>query len=480
MNRFVLPHGRRCAIVVFALGAVLMAVQAAAALPTPVTRALKRFGVPPEHLSLFVQPVDAFAPVLLYRADVPRPPASTIKLLTTLVALETLGPAYQWKTEFYAGAPVKSGRLGGDLYIKGYGDPYLVVESFWKDLRALRAMGVQQIDGDLVADDSYFQVPSRRPGAFDGRPYRPYNVAPSALLVNFSAVRFMFLPDPEGRGVHVAADPVSPKLAVDNRLRLGSGKCPEFLPVATGVRVRGQKSTVTFSGRYPAACGARALYRAVLPPDTYLDALFRELWRELGGSFNGRVRRAAVPSNAIHLYTGHSRSLAQVIRGINKYSNNVMARQLLLTLGAQELGAPGDTAKGIEVVHRWLAARHLDFPELVLDNGAGLSRKTRISARHLGMVLLAGYHSPYMPEFISSLPLGGMDGTLKHRFDDQPITGHLHVKTGSLAGALGMAGFVQDRRGRLWAVVCLLHDPRADSGAGKAVEDAVFQWLFRH
>jgi serine-type D-Ala-D-Ala carboxypeptidase/endopeptidase (penicillin-binding protein 4) len=450
-------------------------------LPAPIAAALKRNGLSARGLSLYVREIGQAQPVLAVSADRPRHPASTIKILTTVAALEELGPAYHWKTEAYAGAPVRDGRLDGDLYLKGYGDPYLVIENFWLFLRGLRARGLETINGDLVLDQGYFAREPGDPGEFDNQPLRAYNVLPNALLVNFQAVNFRFIPRPGDGRVDIVADPPLANVEVENRVKLTRGSCRGWWGHGLGLDVRQDKDAtrVVFRGSYDAACGENGLFRVVSEPAPYLLGLFRALWTELGGRFTGGVREGAVPDDASLLYTGYSPPLADVIRSINKYSNNVMARQLLLTLGAERAGPPGTTEKGAAAVHEWLRQRGLDFPELVLDNGAGLSRDTAISARHLGQVLLAAWRGPYMSEFVSSLPISATDGTLRKRFsDDADLEGQMHLKTGSLQDVRSLAGYVLDRAGRRVIVVCLHNGPRADTAAGEAVQDAVLKWVY--
>lgn len=448
-------------------------------LPEPVAAALKRNGFPTRGLSLYVHEIGQPEPILSVSANVPRQPASTMKLLTTLAALEELSPAWRWKTEAYVTQPVRDGRLAGDLYIKGYGDPYLVIENFWRFLRALRATGLETIEGDLVLDQSHFV---REPGDaadFDNQPLRVYNVLPQALLVNFQAVNFRFIPQPSTKRVQIIADPLPANVDLENRVALSDAACRGWTR-SLGMKVRHEKdrTRVIFSGSYDAACGDNELFRVVSEPAPYILGLFRSLWAELGGRFGAGVREATVPADAALFYTAWSPPLAEVIRSINKYSNNVMARQLLLTLGAEQAGAPpGTTDKGIEAVREWLKRHNLIFPELVLENGAGLSREEAITARHLGQLLLAGWRSPYMPEFVSSLPLAAMDGTLRRRFNGASLDGQMHLKTGSLRDVRSVAGYVLDRAGRRTAVVCLHNYPRADSAAGEAVQEAVLQWV---
>ncbi len=448
-------------------------------IPEPIMAALKRAHLPTRGLSLYVHEIGKTEPLLAVSADAPRQPASTIKLLTTLAALEDLSPAYRWKTEVYVNAPVPFGRLDGDLYLKGYGDPYLVAENFWLLLRSLRAQGLEKIHGDLVLDQNYFARETGDAAEFDNQPLRAYNVLPQALLVNFQAVNFRFIPQPQNKRVHIVVDPLPVNLQIENKITLTHNPCRGWAH-GLGMKVTHQQNQtkVVFSGNYDADCGDNELFRVVSPSAPFILGMFRTLWTELGGSFEGGVREQATPPEAQLFYSANSPPLADIIRSINKYSNNVMARQLLLTLGAEHGGAPASTDKGIQVLRAWLKQRGLDFPELALENGAGLSREETISARHLGQVLLAGWHSPYMPEFISSLPISAMDGTLRKRFNAADLPGQLHLKTGSLRDVRSLAGYVQDRQGRRVVVVCLHNHPQADTAAGEAVQDAILKWVY--
>ena len=453
------------------------AAESADKLPAPLAQVLKRQGLSERGLSIFVQEIGQAAPLLTVNADTPRNPASTMKLLTTLAALEELGPAYTWKTEAYATAPVRNGVLDGDLYIKGYGDPYLVIEHFWRFLHALRKAGLETIHGDLVIDQSYFEPVAGRPADFDHRPQRAYNVQPHALMVNFQAVNIRFVPQPQARSVQIIADPQPAQLTIDNRVRLTRGPC------RGGARGLGMKvaqsrgiEKLVFSGRYSIDCGDDEFYRVVDKPDSYIFGVFTSLWTEMGGKFEGGMREGTVPADAQLLHSTNSPPLAEIIRAVNKYSNNVMTRQILLTLGAEKYGAPGTVEKGSKAVRAWLAQKGLTFPELVLDNGSGLSRDGRISARHLGELLLAAYQSPYMPEFLASLPILSMDGTLVHR-DGGALAGRAHLKTGSLDNVRAQAGIVLDEHGRRVVMVILHNDARAESPAGEAVQNALLAWV---
>lgn len=458
---------------------LLLAVPGYAALPAPVAQALRAGGVPAESVAVFVQRVDRSQPSLAHRAERPLNPASTMKLLTTYAGLELLGPAYAWRTEIHATVPPQGEILNGDLILKGYGDPALTLERFWSLVRALRQQGVREIRGDLVLDRSYFADAGYDPAAFDGEPYRAYNVGPDALLVNFKATNFRFAVEPQSGKVKIAADPDLPSLKIVNQLKLGNFPCADW-KARLGYKVQREADavSVTFDGQYSPACGEKSLELSVLDDAVYVAQLFRRLWQEQGGVILGQARSGTLPPGAVLLVQAGSPPLADVVRQINKFSNNVMARQLLLTIAAERAGVPGSVGGGVTALQEWLAAKRMAFPELVVENGAGLSRNERISARHLGELLLAAYDSPVMPELMSSLPVIALDGTLQQRMKDSELAGRAHLKSGSLDGVRAIAGYLLDAKGRRWVVVFIANHPLA--GGSKAAQDALLQWVYRH
>ncbi|MGH8615197.1 MAG: D-alanyl-D-alanine carboxypeptidase/D-alanyl-D-alanine endopeptidase [Gammaproteobacteria bacterium] len=450
-------------------------------LPQALTEPLHRAGIPSSAISVFVQEVDSAKASIQFRAAQPRSPASVIKLLTTYAALEILGPAYTWATAAYATAPLVGAHLAGDLILKGYGDPFLVTERLWTLIQGLRARGLKHIGGDLVIDNTHFATTPENRAAFDGQPDRAYNAHPDALLVNFQAVQFTLAPNPPSASIQVIVQPWPSNLRVKNKLHLATGTCRDPLSrLQIVISPDKNGSTALFGGDYPARCGEVTINRVVMPTTAFAYGVFKRLWLDSGGVLDGRFRVSSTPAQARRIYAIESHPLAELIRGINKYSNNVMTRQLLLTLGAERLGAPGSKEKGITAIKQWLNSEGLKFPELVLDEGAGLSRKTRIGAQSLGRLLLRAYRSPYMPEFLSSLPIAGIDGTLRDRLNKEPITGRAHLKTGQIDGVASIAGYVQTRKGQTLATVCLINHPGSHLGGGKKVHDALLRWLYEH
>jgi D-alanyl-D-alanine carboxypeptidase/D-alanyl-D-alanine-endopeptidase (penicillin-binding protein 4) len=369
------------------------------------------------------------------------------------------------------------GKLDGDLALKGYGDPALVVEELWNLLRALRRQGLTEVSRNLVLDDTFFAVDEPEPGAFDGQPYRTYNVVPNALLVNFKAVQFQFAPDSTHGRVQVSMDPLLPNLEVRNNLQLVDGPCHGFQAGIefnhTDPRTLGE---VELNGKFSRRCSPYGMARTVLQHDTFAFGLFTELWHEVGGVFRGQLRKAQITADQTPVLTWRSRPFGEIIRSINKNSNNVMTRQLVYTLGAAVNGAPGTREGGVAAIRALLAERGLDVSSLMLQNGAGLSRDERSSMRLFGDLLRLAYRSPFAAEFIASLSLGGLDGTARGRFGSGTGDGVTHVKTGRLDHVSALAGYVHGANGKTYAVAIVMNSPDAHRGPGQELEEAVIRW----
>ncbi|PWB33182.1 D-alanyl-D-alanine carboxypeptidase/D-alanyl-D-alanine-endopeptidase [Pseudomonas sp. SDI] len=445
-------------------------------LPAKVQQALKTNKLDNSALSLVMLPLNGPGTPTIFNADVSVNPASTMKLVTTYAALEMLGPTHQWKTEFYTDGTLSNGTLNGNLYLKGGGDPKLNMEKLWLLMRDLRANGVQNISGDLVLDRSHFVQP-QLPAFNDdgGDENKPFLVKPDALLVNLKALRFVARND--GGRVLVSVEPPIANIRIDNQVKaVASKQCTgdvRYNPV-----VQADGVSVTVSGQLGEGCNSQT-YLSLLDHPTYAAGAVRAIWNELGGSIRGADRVDQVPKSARLLARAFSPDLVEIIRDINKYSNNTMAQQLFLSLGAQyRTDADGDDARAAQrVVRQWLAKKGITAPHLIMENGSGLSRAERVSAREMAALLQAAWKSPYAAEFISSMPLTGMDGTMRKRLKRTAMTGEAHIKTGTLNTVRAIAGFSRDSNGNTWAVVAILNDPRP--WGASAVLDQVLLDLYR-
>lgn len=454
--------------------ALLAPALAVAALPAPVRDALARAGVPESAVGAVVEAVDGGAPLVSHQPDRPLNPASTIKLVTTFAGLDLLGPAYAFRTDALVTGAIAGGVLAGDLVLKGGGDPKLTYERLWQFVHQLRAQGLREIRGDVILDRSFFAPVAHDAARFDGEPRRAYNVGPDALLVNFKAIDFRFVPGESG--VRVTGEPDFPNVEIASRVKLAAGPCNDWRHgLKPEIEENGLLATVVFSGTYPAACGEKAWPLSVFDPDRYAESAFRWLWSEAGGRLSGKVRAGATPAGAALFHRFESEPLAALVRDINKFSNNVMARQLFLALSAEKSGAPGEAGASARILRDWLAAKGIASPGLVIENGAGLSRNERVSAGTLAAVLRAAWSDPYMPEIVSSLSLFAMDGTFKSRNGE--FAGRAHLKGGTLTGVQAVAGFVQDPRGGRWIVVMIVNHDNANRAQGAL--DALVDWTYR-
>ena len=431
--------------------------------------------MPAKSLSVLVQPVGSNQPIAQINADVPRNPASAIKLVTTWTALDLLGPTHQWPTEVFLGGPVRDGVLQGDLIIKGYGDPYLVLEDFWKLLGDIRQSGIREIQGDLVVDDSAFVLDPTKTGDFDGGAHRLYNVIPTAFTVNFNAIDFQLNSALDNNSV--VTIPALPNLKIIDKAKRTKGKC-KSRNIALRMQVS-EANTVAFDGKLPAGCRNYKVSRNVMSPLDYAFGAFKSTWAQWGGRIHGSVRRGPAPPGAKPIVVWQSRTLAEVIRPVNKWSNNVMARLLLYSIGAARQALPISRAQGARALADHLRKRGLNTKDLIVDNGAGLSRQTRVTARFLVNLLQLAWREPTMPEFVSSLSIAGKDGTTRKRFRKRPESGRMHVKTGMLRDVVAIAGYVHAKSGKAYAVAMMLNHKKATHGAGRAIQDALLAWVHK-
>ena len=460
-------------------------------LPPEVDAALLRAKVPREAVALLVQDAEGKnAPRLSYRAGVAMNPASVMKLVTTYAALDLLGPAFTWSTPVYVEGAVRDGTLYGNLVIRGQGDPKLVLERIWLLLRRVQGLGVKTISGDIVLDHSAFARAEVDQGSFDGEPLRPYNVAPDALLLNYKSVVMTFVPDKTAGTAQVQYDPPLAGVSMQASVPLSSGDCADYrVSLKADFANPGQ---IRFAGTYPASCLERVWPVAYTDPNSFSTRAIEAMWLEMGGKLGGSVRDASAPvlpaTLAAPVFELVSPALSEVIRDINKYSNNVMAQQVFLTLSLQSrllantatstrpTGPERGTPEGArEVLRRWWADRFPGSEAPVLDNGSGLSRSERISALALGRMLQTAYLSPLMPELLASLPVAGVDGTMRR--NRSRATGSAHLKTGSLRDVAAVAGYVHASSGKRYVLVAIVN--HANAGAARGAFDALLDWTMK-
>ena len=503
----------------FATLALFTSAATAQILPPEVDAALQRAKVPRDAVTMLVVDVQGKAAARLsHRANVPVNPASVMKLVTTYAALDLLGPAFSWSTQVVVEGAVRDGTLFGNLYIKGQGDPKLVSERLWLLLRRVQGLGIKTIAGDIVLDRSAFETLEVDPASFDGEPLRPYNAAPDALLLNFKSVVMTFVPDRTANIAQVQFEPPLAGVQMQSSVPLSGGDCNGYRAVLKADF--SDPAQIRFGGTYPASCGEKVWGVAYADAKSYATRAVEGMWREMGGKLAGSVREGRVPSpQGIALkpaFEVASPPLPEVIRDINKYSNNVMAQQLFLTLSLQaKAAAPGATgsvssvssssssansvtstaagspatprsaavgsgeaatlAASRDIVQRWWRSTISAEDVPTIDNGSGLSRTDRITAQALARLLQSAYASPYMPELMSSLPISGVDGTLRR--SRSTARGSPHLKSGTLANVAGAAGYVLAASGRRYVMVMIVNHPNAI--AARPAIEALLDWTVK-
>lgn len=461
----------------------------AQALPEPVRVAMKKSGVPTDSFTLLAAPLARDAPPRVrLGAERPVNPASVMKLVTTYAALDTLGPEFAWQTQFLVDGVVSAGLLRGNLYVRGGGDPKFVMERIAAALQAVRESGISVVHGDIVLDHGVFQVTRNDPAAFDGERLRPYNVAPEGLLVNFKSVILKFEPDSAAQMARVVHEPPLAGVAVDAAVPLVPGPCADW---RGGLQARFERpDAIRFSGKYPVSCGVREWPVAYIDPDTFAARAMEGMWRTAGGLLTGQARAGTTPADARVVHTAASLPLSDIVADINKFSNNVMAQQVFLTLGRVTPGsgaAKGATLSGVGTFERsrawldrwWRSRMGPSIPQPFVENGSGLSREERITADALLALLRdAAVHPVAGPVLLQSLAVAGVDGTairMGERGLMKAALGNARVKTGSLRDVASVAGYVQAQDGATWGVVGIVNHPQA--AQARPVLDALLEWV---
>lgn len=451
----------------------------AQALPDEVLLELRKAKVPTEAVSFSVKTLTPNPKVrLVHRDQEPMNPASVMKLVTTFAGLDQLGPQYTWKTRFYADAPIESGEIKGNLLIKGSGDPKWVIERIAGDFQALRNKGMQSVLGDIVLDRSVFELPNQSAASFDGDGTRPYNATPDGLLVNFKSLTFTVAPDPSGKSVVLSTEPPMADVQIHNSLHLSQGPCADWRSELQA-EFR-QADLVSLSGRYRTGCGERSWTVAHPDPDQFALKVVKALFLQSGATLTGDVRYGTSPPGASLLYEGQSLPLAALIADINKYSNNVMAQQLFLTMGLRSHAAATYASAQQAMGLWWRKAIGVKIPPPELENGSGLSRHERISAYAISELLEKAAEHPNAAVFEQSLGVVGVDGTVKLmglKPNMSAVAGKASLKTGTLKDVIAIAGYVTAASGTRYRVVAMINHPNAPNA--RPVFEALLNWVVR-
>jgi len=420
-------------------------------LETRIMQIMSASVIDPDRTGVAAASADQGMTLASINGDTPFNPASCAKIVTSAAALAFLGPDYRFETTFYTD---RTGRGYGpieNLYVSGNGDPSLVNEELWQIAEALVNHGIKSISGDIVIDDSFFDGPwyPRK----DGDDERAYTATTSAVALNFNSVKIIIEPgERSGEKAVVTADPPTSYIRIVNNVVTGR----KFRATITSGPSSEQVETFIVSGTIPLRAEPKSFYRNIRDPARYAGSVLKDFLAQRGVVINGAVRKGPVPSGSRGIVRWQSKPLREIVRDMNKFSNNFIAEQLIKHLGSVKKGTPGTTAKGVEVLDDYLSSLGVERGTYTLENGSGLSAVSRISARQLLKVLLAVYGNPRIRmDFIDSLSVLGVDGTM-HRWRSSPnLRGTLRAKTGSLDNVITLAGYVPMSNGRTGTFVIL-------------------------
>jgi serine-type D-Ala-D-Ala carboxypeptidase/endopeptidase (penicillin-binding protein 4) len=472
------------------------ALHAQDALPPAFTQALARAGVPREAVSVLVQAIAPTSPTspttpnasatdtaatlgprLAHRATASVNPASVMKLITTYAALDTLGPEYTWKNRVYVDGTISDGVLIGNLIIRGSGDPKLVLERIDELFKGVQAKGVREVRGDIILDRSIFNVPDKNPADFDDEPLRPYNAVPDGLLVNFKSLIFTFIPDIPNQRVLIQHEPPIQGVEIPSELPMGLGACGDWKSALRAEFLDANR--IVFAGGYAASCGEKVWPVAYVDPRSYASRVIEAMWLASGGKLSGKVREEPLSKSAKLLHIGESLPLADIATDINKFSNNVMAQQVFLSLSARPFGGVrGSFEASQRAVAAWWKRRFPEQTAPVLDNGSGLSRRERASAASLNALLQHAAASPNGLVFANSMGIAGVDGTvarMRERNSNSPAIGQAQLKTGTLRDVAAVAGYANGASGQRYSVVAIIN--HGNAGAARPALDRLIEWV---
>lgn len=460
--------------------------QATGVVPPPVARAIAASGLPAGSFGLYAQEVVGGRTVLALNAERPYTMASTTKIVTSLAALDLLGPYYRWHTSAFSLGTLADGKLAGDLLIVGGGNALLTSGALASWFRRMHEQGLREIDGDIVLDRCAFQLePSDHAGTPRQSDGEPRHVWPDAMTLDEGLVGVVVRPA-RGPRAALALQSALSDVTLDNRVAMGDG-CSAAPRWQAG---RDGRATVIVEGHWNAGCGTRTV-AFVPPPDSGIAArALPAMWAATGGVLRGRVVAAPVVPGASPIPTGpdgdalaplsfdRSKPLTELVRDINKVSDNVGARNLMLSLSPGFPERPATLAGARKVVRLWLRDQGLVDGDVEVENGSGLSHSERAKPRALVQLLRKAWRAEQAQAFFDSLPVAGVDGTLKHRLLGGPAAGQAHLKTGTLNDTRALAGYVHAASGKMYAVALMVNS--ADPARGRPALDAMVEWLARN
>ncbi len=372
-------------------------------------------------------------------------PASNVKVLTSVAALSILKPDYRFKTEFYSGGDVSNGMVHGGLYMKGYGDPTLSTEDLESVAREFKSLGVKEIKGGIIVDDSYFDAVRYGRGWKDKWKGDAFSPPISALSLNYNTFLIKVYPSKVGRIPAAVLEPRGTNVNIINKA-VTTNKGTKL----TAVWLEGGK-TISLNGRISRKTPSYLIEVTTRSPSLYAGSAFKRALEDAGIRVRGYVTQGSVPEWAGVLYSHFSNPLYLIIAEFNKESVNIIGENIIKTLGATVIGGQGTWENGARAVSNFLYKIGIKDSFEIVD-GSGLSPLNRISPSAMTEVLQYAFTNPIIAsDFINSLSVAGVDGTLKKRFRRSEVQGRVKAKTGHLSNVNALSGYLFTKSGDILA-----------------------------
>ena len=398
-----------------------------------------------------------------------------MKILTTAVALETLGPNYRFPTSLFTDGNLEDEVLNGNLYIQGHGDPKFVTEQMWLLVNKLRNLPIRRITGNIIGDDSFFDNKKRvktwikNPGA------QAYEAPLGALSFNFNTVQAYVSPGIKaGNKPKIIIEPDTEYITLDNQAKtLKPGKRNRL--IVNRVEHNGFDE-ITVSGGITLSQARAQYFLNITDPTQYTLSVLKKYLAHAGIKFTGKIEQRRVPEGAMKLLTHDSEPLTLALQGLNKFSNNFVAEQILKTIGAEKYGQPGTTLKGLKAFKEYLIKLGYQQNQYQVLDGSGLSRQNRLSPQIIIDVLRHVKNDlGVYPEFVSALGVMGVDGNVKNRMRGVKSSERARVKTGTLNFVSALSGYFQSRDDETFAFSILMNSLKCSNGRIKKLQDQIIR-----
>ncbi len=447
------------------------------ATPKSIENYIKKSGLKKSEVSIYIKEVGRGGGVVAsVNSDTMRIPASVIKVLSTYASVLKLGFNYRWETRFYTTGKIRNGVLYGHLIIKGFGDPTLDDADLKRIVSRIKSNGIREIKGSIVIDRSYFNVGNRDNSGFDKNIYSAYNAMPDAMMFN-ERISTVYL-NPKNNTTRRKNNDRSYRVV--NNLKIVNKPCRGRYSWP-GVKISKSKSipTMILQGKISKRCGRQTISKVITKPYKSFYYALKSKLKQKGINVTGGLKLTKVPSSAKLLFTHYANTLEDIVSVTSKKSNNLYARHLMLLLGAKVYGAPATVSKGRKAINYILninGALSRYMPKI--DNGCGLSRKSKISAKMLSDILDNAYER-YGQRWLNTLSIGGVDGTIKRRFRGTVVKNRAWMKTGTVNRVKNISGYVKDKSGRLYTVVILVNSPKSRYN-GSLLQNNIIKWLVKN